>query len=67
MTLTSAIELLEPQSHENMAIIPLKTPRSYNVDAITLKKGLELGLVSVKECETSTVNTLIVENNAVTP
>ena len=34
---------------------------------ITLKKALELGLAEVKECEQSTVNTLIVKNNAVTP
>lgn len=60
------IELLAPQSHENIAVIPLKTPRNY-LDILTLKKGLELGLVEVKECEHSTVNTLIVKNNAVTP
>lgn len=61
------IEFLDVQTHKNMAIIPLKTPISYNFDVITLKKGFELGLVNVKECETSTVNTLIVENNAITP
>lgn len=60
------IELLTPQSHENVAIIPLRTPKKY-VDLLTLQKGFELGLVEVKECETSTVNTLIVENHAVTP
>ena len=60
------IELLKPQTYENMAIIPLKTERSY-LDILTLKKGFELGLVEVKECETSQVNTLIVKNNAVTP
>ena len=60
------IEFLKPQVHENMAIIPLKTEKPY-IDMLTLKKGLELGLVKVKECETSTVSTLIVENNAVTP
>lgn len=60
------IELLTPQSHENVAIIPLKSEKNYT-DLLTLKKGLELGLVEVKECETSTVNTLIVKNNSVTP
>ncbi len=60
------IELLAPQSHENVAIIPLKSEKNYT-DLLTLKKGLELGLVEVKECETSTVNTLIVKNNSVTP
>ena len=60
------IELLTPQVHENVAIIPLKTKRTY-IDILTLKKGLELGLVQVKECENSQVNTLVVTNNAVTP
>lgn len=60
------MELLTPQVHENIAIIPLKTEKAY-IDILTLKKGLELGLVQVKECEKSQVNTLIVENNAVTP
>lgn len=64
--IASDIELLTPQSHENVAIIPLMTPKSY-LDLLTLKKGFELGLVEVKECETSTVNTLIVKNHAVTP
>ena len=61
------IELLTPQTHENVAIIPLKTAPNYNLDLLTLKKGFELGLVEVKECENSTVNTLIVKNKAVTP
>lgn len=61
------IELLTPQVHENMAIIPLKTAKNYNIDLLTLEKGIELGLVNVKECEHSQVNTLIVENKAVTP
>ena len=61
------IEFLDGQTHKNMTIIPLKTPLNYNHDVITLKKGFELGLVNVKECETSTVNTLIVENSSVTP
>ena len=62
----SNIELLTPQSHENVAIIPLKSEKKY-IDVLTLKKGLELGLVEVKECEHSTVSTVIVKNNAVTP
>lgn len=61
------IELLTPQVHENMAIIPLKTEKNAKIDLLTLKKGLELGLANVKECEQSQVNTLIVENRAVTP
>ena len=43
-----------------------KTERNY-IDILTLKKGLELGLVNVKECDTSQVNTIIVKNNAITP
>ena len=60
------IELLQPQVYENITIIPLKTERNY-IDILTLKKGLELGLVNVKECVTSQVNTIIVKNNAITP
>ena len=66
LTLNPNVELLPPQVHENIAIIPLKTERNY-IDMLTLKKGLELGLVEVMECETSQVNTLIVKNHAVTP
>ncbi|MBQ2665242.1 DUF6569 family protein [Methanobrevibacter sp.] len=66
IALGNDIELLEPQVHENLAIIPLKTERLY-IDVLTLKKGLELGLAEVKECEHSQVNTLIVKNHAVTP
>lgn len=61
------VEFMDAQVHKNMAIIPIKTPINYSFDVITLKKGFELGLVEVKECETSTVNTLVVKNNAVTP
>lgn len=61
------IEALSPQVHENMAIVPLKSKVSYKLDILTLKKGLELGLVEVKECENSTVNTIMVKNDAVTP
>ena len=61
------IEVLKPQIHENMVAIPLKSKISYKLDILTLKKGLELGLVEVKECEKSTVNTIMVTNNAVTP
>ena len=66
IALSKDIELLKPQVHENLAIIPLKTERSY-IDILTLKKGFELGLAEVKECDNSQVNTLIVKNRAVTP
>ena len=61
------IELLTPQVHENMAIIPIKTAQNYKIDLLTLEKGIELSLVNVKECEHSQVNTLIVENKSVAP
>ena len=66
VNLNPNIQLLKPQVYENITVFPLKSDRSY-IDIISLKKGLELGLVKVKECEQSQVNTLIVENNAVTP
>ena len=61
------IEILEGQSHENMVVVPLKTAMSYKLDILNLKKGMELGLVEVKELEESTVNSVVVENKAVTP
>ena len=66
VNLNPNIQLLKPQVYENITVFPLKSDRPY-IDIISLKKGLELGLVKVKECEQSQVNTLIVENNAVTP
>lgn len=66
-TLSDEIELLDAQVHKNMAIIPIKTPKNYKFDILTLEKGFELGLAKVKECEHSTVNTLIVENKSVVP
>lgn len=66
ISLNPNIELLKPQTHENITIIPIKTEKTY-IDILTLKKGLELGLVEIKECENSQVNTLIVKNESVTP
>ena len=65
-TINPNIEFLKPQLHKNIGIIPLKSEKT-NIDILTLKKGLELDLVKVKECDDSEVNTLIVKNNAVTP
>lgn len=62
-----SIEELPIQEYNNISIIPLKSNSSTKVDILSLKKGLELGLVEVKECEPSTVNTIMVTNNAVTP
>ena len=61
------ITLMSPQTHRNVTIIPVMTPPSYKFDILPLKKGFELDLVEVKECEHSTVNTLIVKNSSVTP
>ena len=60
-------ELMSPQVHKNVAIVPIKTPINHKIDLLTLQKGFELGLVNVKECEHSTVNTVIVENKSVAP
>lgn len=65
--LNSNILLENPQTYENITIIPITSKNTPKLDMLTLKKGFELGLVEVKECEVSTVNTLIVKNNAVTP
>jgi hypothetical protein len=65
--LNNEIELLDAQAYKNIAVIPIKTPINYKFDILTLAKGFELGLVKVKECETSTVNTIIVMNNSITP
>ncbi|WP_067041747.1 ARPP-1 family domain-containing protein [Methanobrevibacter sp. YE315] len=65
--INSNVELLNPQTHKHMTIVPLKTEHSYKLDILTLKKGFELGLVEVKECKHSTVNTLIVKNKSIDP
>ena len=67
MQMMASYELLDEQVHKNVAIIPIKTPINHKIDLLTLKKGFELGLVNVKECEQSTVNTIIVENKSVAP
>ena len=63
----ASYELLGEEVHKNVAVIPIKTPINHKVDLLTLKKGFELGLVDVKECEQSIVNTIIVENKSVAP
>ena len=63
----TSYELMDPQIHKNIAIVPIKTPLNHKIDLMTLKKGFELDLVDVKECEHSTVNTLIVKNKSVVP
>ena len=67
MRMMTSYELMDPQIHKNIAIVPIKTPLNHKIDLMTLKKGFELDLVDVKECEHSTVNTLIVKNKSVVP
>ncbi len=61
------IEPLSSQTYENMTVIPIKTTTTFKQDILTLKKGLEMGIVIVTECNTSTVNKVLVKNNAITP
>jgi|GEM_PF-4321374 len=42
------IDILTPQSHKNITIIPLKTQINNKLNILTLKNGFELGLVQVK-------------------
>ncbi|WP_295722787.1 ARPP-1 family domain-containing protein [uncultured Methanobrevibacter sp.] len=58
---------LKVQSYKGLTIIPLETEISNATDFLTLKKGFDLGLVEVKECEVEDVNNVIITNNAVTP
>ena len=67
MAVIDSYELLKEQVHKNVAVIPIKTPVTHKIDLLTLKKGFQLGLVNVKECEQPTVNTIIVENKSVVP
>ena len=65
--LNISIELMESQKYKNVEVIPIKTDSFSKKDFLTLKKGHEMGLVEIKELESSTVNTVICTNNAVVP
>lgn len=60
------MELMEPQIYDSIAVIPIRTKAS-KMDLLTVKKGFELGLISIEECEESTVNQIIVKNNSISP
>ena len=60
------IELLEPQIYDNIAVLPIRTADS-KTDILTVKKGFELGLISIEECKQSTVNQILVKNNSINP
>ncbi len=62
-----SFDSLKIQQHEGLSIIPLKSEPSKTTDILTLKKGFDLGLVEVKECEVEDVNNILITNNAVTP
>jgi len=64
--ITLDFELLERQEYREITMIPIKTGYS-NLDLLTLKKGFELGLVEVSECEESTVNEIMISNKSTTP
>lgn len=61
------IESMSSQTYGNITIIPIKTISTVSQDILTLKKGLDMGIVIVEECNPSTVNKVKVTNKAVTP
>jgi len=61
------INELSAQTYKNISIIPITSKNELDKDILTLKKGLNLGIVEIKECEHSTVSHVSVTNNAVTP
>ena len=65
--LNISLELMEKQSYKNFEIVPIKTDYFAKKDFLTLKKGIEMGLVSIKEMEHEEVNTVICKNDAVVP
>lgn len=62
------ISTFAPQHFGNMTVIGLNIPENRDVDLMSLKKGLELGLVEISEVdEGGSVGEVRVINNAVTP
>lgn len=61
------IESLTSQTYGNLTVIPIQTASTVKQDILTLKKGLEMGIVIVEECNPSTVNKVQVTNKAITP
>lgn len=59
------LELLEIQKYKNMEIIPIKTSNNKNRTYLTLKRGIDTGIVEINECESSTVNTVLARNNSI--
>ena len=65
--LNISLEVLEKQTYKNVQIVPIKTDAFAKKDFITLKKGIEMGLVSIKELDNEEVNTVYCKNDAVVP
>ena len=64
----SSIEFLPVQNYENITVLGFKTCNLNDFDFLTLKKGLRMGLVELNEENPGgVVDTIKVENNAVTP
>lgn len=61
------IDALAKQTYKNMSVIPIKTEFGSDVDILNLNKGLDLGIVTISECEPSTVGEVLVKNDAVNP
>lgn len=62
------INTFAPQQYGNMTVIGLSIPEKRDIDLMSLKKGLELGLVEISEVdEGGSVGQVRVINNAVTP
>ena len=62
-----SLELLDSQSYRNMEVIPIRMNNSKNQEFLTLKRGMDAGVVEITECEMSTVGTVLARNNANIP
>lgn len=62
-----SLDLLEGQKFRNMEVIPIRINNPGNQDLLTLKRGIEIGVVEISECEISTVGTVLARNNANIP
>lgn len=61
------LEYLDTQTYENLSVIGIGGKPNSNVDLLPLKKGLDLGLVTISELPDASVGTIHVVNEAVTP
>ncbi len=62
------IKFFEAENYENMSVIGVNIPENNKIDLMSLKTGLDLGLVEISEISKSgSINEVKVINNAVTP